>query len=112
MIKKGTSIFIPIYAIQNDADYYPNPEQFDPDRFSSEEKKKRNTSTYMPFGFGPRNCIGKLFAMMVARIGIVTLLRNFEFSVASKTVVPLEFDTKAIFLSPKDSLYLKLTAIE
>lgn len=55
LIEKGTSIFIPIYAIQNDPNHYPNPSQFDPDRFSSEAKKTRNTATWLSFGDGPRN---------------------------------------------------------
>lgn len=112
VIEKGTSVFIPIYAIQNDARYYPNPEKFDPDRFSSEEKQKRNSTLWMPFGDGPRNCIGKRFAMMLARIGIITLLKNFEFSTGPKTVVPLGFEHKAMFLSPKDNVYLTLKAIK
>lgn len=112
VIEKGTSIFIPTYAIHHDPDYYPDPEKFDPDRFSNEEKKKRNTSTWMPFGDGPRNCIGNRFAMMTARVGIITLLKSYEFSIAPKTIVPIEFETSGIFLSPKHSLYLNLRAIK
>jgi len=58
VIEKGTKITIPIYSIHHDPKYYPEPYTFDPQRFSSEEKAKRQSSTYLPFGDGPRFCIG------------------------------------------------------
>lgn len=57
-IKKGESIFLPIYNIHHDKKYYENPEKFDPYRFSEENKIKIKPFTYIPFGVGPRNCIG------------------------------------------------------
>lgn len=57
-IEKGSSIIIPIYGIHRDPKYYPNPEKFDPERFSDENKDKIQPGTYLPFGSGPRNCIG------------------------------------------------------
>lgn len=59
VIDKGTQIVISNYGIQRDPEYYPEPEKFDPERFSEEEKAKRPAYTYLPFGDGPRNCIGK-----------------------------------------------------
>lgn len=58
-IEKGTNLVFSIYGIHRDAKYYPNPEQFDPERFSDENKHKILPGTYVPFGIGPRNCIGK-----------------------------------------------------
>ena len=59
IIPKDTLVAIPVYAIHHDERYYPSPEIFDPERFSSEEKNKRHPLTYQAFGHGPRNCIGK-----------------------------------------------------
>lgn len=57
-MKRGTLIWIPAYAIQHDPDNYPNPEVYDPDRFTSEQVNARNSVAFLPFGDGPRNCIG------------------------------------------------------
>jgi hypothetical protein len=58
-LEKGIRVVIPVYAIHHDPCYYPEPERFDPERFSDEAKFSRPHFTYLPFGEGPRNCIGK-----------------------------------------------------
>lgn len=70
IIKKGTSIFIPCTGYHLNSDYYPNPEKFDVERFSQEEKLKRHSHVFLPFGAGPRNCIGKNRFIYYSRIGI------------------------------------------
>lgn len=59
-IERGRSIRIPIYSIHHDSEFYENPEQFDPSRFNDANKHKIKPGSYIPFGIGPRNCIGKL----------------------------------------------------
>jgi cytochrome P450 family 6 len=58
-LEKGVRVVIPVYAIHHDPRYYPEPDRFDPERFSDEAKSSRPHFTYLPFGEGPRNCIGK-----------------------------------------------------
>lgn len=58
-IEHGTRVLIPIYGVHHDAKYYPDPEEFDPERFSEEAKAARPHFTYYPFGEGPRICIGE-----------------------------------------------------
>lgn len=57
-IPAKTTVQIPVYAIQRDPANYPDPDVFDPERFNEENVKTRHPSTYLPFGNGPRNCIG------------------------------------------------------
>lgn len=59
-IEKGAGVNVPIYAFHHDPKYFPNPHSFDPDRFSDENKNSIVSGTYMPFGIGPRSCIGNV----------------------------------------------------
>jgi cytochrome P450 len=58
VLEKGILTVIPVLALHHDPKYYPDPERFDPERFSEEEKAKRHHYVYLPFGEGPRICIG------------------------------------------------------
>lgn len=57
-IPKGTVVVIPAEVVHRDEEHFPNPLNFDPERFSAESKGKRNPYAYLAFGVGPRNCIG------------------------------------------------------
>lgn len=59
-VEKGVMVFVPIGAIHHDPKFYPNPGNFDPDRFNQGWKTVRHPYSYLPFGCGPRNCIGEL----------------------------------------------------
>ena len=86
-IKKGQVWVASIYALHYDEDLYPNPEKFDPDRFSEENKKTRDSSAHMPFGAGPRNCIAMRFAILEMKILLVTILTKFKFVKCDQTEV-------------------------
>lgn len=111
VIEKGTWIKVPIYGIHRDADIYQQPEEFDPNRFSSDEIKKRHSMSWLPFGDGPRSCIAIRFAMLEMQIALIVLLSSFEFSACSKTVASITFHPKHALLSPDRGIYLKLRPI-
>lgn len=110
-IPAGTMFQIPIHSTHHDPDYFPNPQRFDPDRFLPEAVKSRHPFAYLPFGEGPRICIGMRFGQMQTKIGLVTLLRNFRFAPISETPDRLDFDAKTFVLTPKTGVYLKIEPI-
>ncbi|GFV14807.1 hypothetical protein TNCV_4304361, partial [Trichonephila clavipes] len=77
-IPKGMIVTIPNYALQHDPQFFPNPDVFDPDRFTVEERTKRDPYAYLPFGAGPRNCIGMRFALMEIKVCLVYIVANFK----------------------------------
>lgn len=111
IIPSGATVLIPVHSIHYDPEYYPNPEKFDPDRFTSEEKKTRNATTWLAFGDGPRNCIGLRFGMMQARIGLAILLNSFQFSICQETQIPVRISKKMLLTTPEE-VYLKLNPIK
>lgn len=86
----GDVITIPILGIHRDEKYYKNPELFDPERFSEENKAKINPNAYLPFGVGRRGCIASRFALMEAKAMVNSLLSAFTFEVSEKTQIPLQ----------------------
>lgn len=108
VIPEGLSVLIPCYGLHRDPEYFPDPERFDPDRFSEENKSKIWDCTYIPFGDGPRNCIGMRFAMIQAKIALSLTIRNFNFGLSKKTRLPLKMETKGIILTPIGGLWLDL----
>jgi len=77
-IPAGTVFFIPIYAVHHRAELWPEPERFDPTRFDPEPARARHRYAYMPFGAGPRVCIGNAFALMEAVAVLAVLLQTYR----------------------------------
>lgn len=76
--KKGTVFNVMIYFLHHDARWFPNPEQFDPERFSPENEASIPKYAYIPFADGPRVCIGNMFAQMEAALLLATIASRFE----------------------------------
>ncbi|XP_069702398.1 probable cytochrome P450 6a14 [Periplaneta americana] len=110
VMKKGMQALISIMGLHHDPKYYPNPEKFDPERFSEEEKSKRPHFSYLPFGEGPRLCIGMRFGLMQTKVGLISLLSKYEVHPSEKTPIPLVFDSKALVLAPEGGMWLKIVA--
>lgn len=110
-LPEGTLILIPMYAIHHDPEYYPDPERFDPERFSAPNRAKRHPFVYLPFGEGPRNCIGMRFAFMEIRVGLIKLLRDFRVNPCPSTPVPLEVEVSGGLATPRGEVRLRLERI-
>lgn len=79
LLPKGTICLTSPYVIHRRPDLWPDPERFDPDRFTPEAEAARPRSAYFPFSLGPRTCIGNHFALMEGPIVLATLLRMADF---------------------------------
>uniref|UniRef100_A0A8C1W5H2 unspecific monooxygenase n=1 Tax=Cyprinus carpio TaxID=7962 RepID=A0A8C1W5H2_CYPCA len=103
-IPKDTLVAIPTYVLYRDPQLWDSPDEFRPERFSPESKSEINQYIFMPFGLGPRNCIGMRFALMIMKILVVKLLQNFSVETCKETQIPLELN--ALF-QPKVPITLK-----
>lgn len=108
-IRKGRAVYVNIYGVQRDARFFPDPDRFDPERFSPENEKQIPKYAYLPFGSGPRVCIGNAFAMMEARLILATVAQKYRLAVApGHQVVPDRLFT----LRPKYGLKMVATKRE
>lgn len=75
----GTMVFIPPYVVHRNPEVFPEPERFDPERFTEEEEANRHRHAFIPFGAGHRICIGNSFAMMEAALIVARLAQSYRF---------------------------------
>ncbi|CAB3239054.1 unnamed protein product [Arctia plantaginis] len=98
IIRKGTGVGIPAIAFHRDPQYFPNPDKFDPERFSEENKHNIHPFAYMPFGVGPRNCIGSRFALCEIKAITYQILLHMELSPAETSCLPIKLSTESFNL--------------
>ncbi len=90
LIPKDKTLFISPYALHHNPKYFPDPERFDPERFSPEREKALPRFAYIPFGAGPRVCIGNSFAMMEAKLLLATMAKRYHFELdPTQKIAPL-----------------------
>nr|QTM97428.1 Cytochrome P450 [Sitophilus oryzae] len=112
VIEKGIRVVIPVWGLHRDPDFYQNPEQFNPENFSAENKAKRPDMTFLPFGEGPRMCIGLRLGMFQTKLALIAMLRNFRYTLDRRTKTPVEIDPEAFFvISVKGNVWLNVNKI-
>uniref|UniRef100_A0A0K8VP94 Putative cytochrome P450 6a14 n=1 Tax=Bactrocera latifrons TaxID=174628 RepID=A0A0K8VP94_BACLA len=111
VIEKGCLVVLPAHAIQHDNELYPEPDKFNPDRFKPELCRERHAAAYMPFGIGPRACIGLRFGKMQAKIGLINLLKHFKFSRSANTQEPLQFIERIFQITPASGIHLRVEPV-
>ena len=102
-VPEGTDLWLCIHPLHRDPRWYPEPERFKPERWLT--KDLRRPFTYLPFGIGPRVCIGQDFAMTEAVLGLAAILKQFRFQAVSSK--PVEVNPW-ITLRPKQRIKLRL----
>lgn len=127
-MKKDEVLWVPIIGIHRDERYYPNPLKFDPERFSEENKDSFDPATFLPFGLGPRFCIGMLlcehsiltlyltindilgnrFALLETKALIFHMLSNFTFEPCEKTQIPLKLKKAGFAFTAEKGFWIQL----
>ncbi|XP_018573794.1 cytochrome P450 9e2 [Anoplophora glabripennis] len=85
-LEVGTICWIPVFAIQRDPKYWPDPKKFEPERFSEDNLEKICNSSFLPFSAGPRSCVGSRFALLEAKLVIFYIISKFEVIPTEKSV--------------------------
>jgi cytochrome P450 len=104
-IPADTVIAICLYALHRHPDFWDQPDSFDPERFSAERSKGRHKYAYIPFGAGPRQCIGNNFGLMEAALVLACILQRFELH----SIPGMEVHPQALFvLRPNRDVMMSL----
>jgi len=103
----GNGVLVCPYLLHRDPKFWDQPDAFNPDHFLPEKVKARPTYAYIPFGGGPRLCIGNNFALMEMQVALVHLVRAFDYRTTRRDVIQPE---PGITLRPKGGLRLRISS--
>jgi len=105
-IPRGSMVIVYVYGAHHASRYWPNPENFDTDRFTKANEKLRTPCTYLPFGAGPRGCIGGNYAMLQILMILSDLLRKYDFQLAPGQMIEAR---PMVILRPKHGIRMTFT---
>ncbi|KAJ0175218.1 hypothetical protein K1T71_009359 [Dendrolimus kikuchii] len=108
IVDKGTSIVISPYAIHRDENNFPNADLFDPERFSPENSRDRHPCAFLPFGAGPRACLGIRFAKLQFAIGAVKFLSRFRVELSTNTKPIEKYNPMRTLFYPEEGIRLNV----
>ena len=99
-IKPGIEVDISVFGLHGDPKYWVNPDVFDPERFNDERKQTIEKMTFLPFGEGPRICVGMRMALLQVKACLATLMNNYKLELSPRTQVPLKMSPHYFFPEP------------
>lgn len=113
VVPKGTLAYIPLLGLQRDPEIFENPLQFKPERFLNSPTGGGQSKGlfYLPFGGGPRACIGMRVGKLATQMGLALMLSNFNFELVDKSLVDKEikFHPKQFVLTPAEEFMFKVS---
>nr|XP_003702293.1 PREDICTED: cytochrome P450 6j1-like [Megachile rotundata] len=110
-MEPGTEVVVAYQGLQNDPQYWSNPEVFDPDRFSEDRKQNIVKMTFLPFGEGPRMCVGMKMAQLQMKAALATLINNYKLELSPKTKLPLKMSPYYFLMAPVGGLWAYITKV-
>lgn len=110
VVKKGSAIWFPVYGLHRDPKYFDDPNRFNPERFLNADHKGNNLNAYLPFGLGPRMCIGNRFALLETKVMLVHLLARCVLKPCKKTVYPMRYSKSTFGILADGGFWLKVQA--
>ncbi|XP_030788189.1 thromboxane-A synthase isoform X1 [Rhinopithecus roxellana] len=108
-IPAGAVLEMAVGALHHDPEHWPSPETFNPERFTAEAKQQHRPFTYLPFGAGPRSCLGVRLGLLEVKMTLLHVLHKFQFQACPETQVPLQLESKSA-LGPKNGVYIKIVS--
>jgi cytochrome P450 len=109
IIPVGANIFVSVYNVHRDPKHFPNPEEFDPERFSPQNNVGRHPYAYIPFGIGRRMCVGRVYATMEAKTILSTVLRRYHVTEIVGGIKGIEETLKISFaMTPSNGIPVKM----
>lgn len=103
---------IPTIGFHYDETYWKNPENFDPERFTPEETAKRPNQSFLPFGEGPRNCIGMRFGLINVKLAVATLVKDYHVKPdTAKTPYPPKLTPGSFLMTPLGGFWAKFDKV-
>ncbi len=107
-IPRGLTVIVFVYGAHHATKYWPSPESFDPERFSKANEKMQAPFTYLPFGGGPRGCIGGNYAMQQILMILSVLLRRYDFQLSAGQTIEAR---PMVILRPKHGIRMNFTEV-
>lgn len=110
-IPAGAHVILSTWHIHHNSDVWPEAHRFIPDRLASDAARgeRRHPAAYVPFGLGPRECVGRRFALLEVKTVLAKLVATYVFSVCKETEDPLKFIVPAVAVNPARHIMLQVT---